>query len=461
MADAATRLPFGKQFSPTQTPLNALVGLIVEHAGDRGALEAAIGESFFAERGLVKTLAMNTFLAVRAYGLVAGDADYKPTPLAHELSRLRERDAQKRFAFHILTDTAIGGFAVVSAVQRLRAQGGTINNRTVARALRESGIDPGGGRGENVGTLRLWLEQGGAFESGWTLNDEALHELLGPSVDEIATLQDLPLDRRAFLRALASTQGDAPFSSQDVAATADLQSHTNLRALRDLPARVLTPLHDAGWLVAEKTTGGRGAKAYLVTPTEKFLDEISRPLMDALIEQVGVADPAMLRKPLAELLEIVRTEAATNERGLALEGVAIHIIRMMGAHFRDWRSKAREKGQAEVDLIAELVNGRYSIVQVQSKVSAITGRETVDREAGVSLTVLADIILFVSAKKIGRAARRAADEYMRITGLSIIFLDGDDLDALARGGSIERPLAREFRRVAITKRHAVEGGGTE
>lgn len=188
-----------------------------------------------------------------------------------------------------------------------------------------------------------------------------------------------------------------------------------------------------------------------MSPTKKFLDEVKAPLADALVEQVTVAEPAMLRKPLAELLETVRTEEATYTRGVALEGVAIAVLRLMGARFRTWRKNPSETGQAEVDLTADFVNGRYQVLQVQCKVSPIKTREVVDREVGVMLTVLANTILFISARDVGAAARRAADEYMRINAVSIIFLDGSDLDALAEGGSIARPLGREFRHVEAIK----------
>lgn len=202
-----------------------------------------------------------------------------------------------------------------------------------------------------------------------------------------------------------------------------------------------------------KTTSGRGAKAYVVTPAKKFHDEISQPLADALVEQTQLGDPTALRRPLADLLAEVRdADLSSQLRGHALEGVAIHITRLLGARFRDWRRRAPDTAYAEVDVLADLVNGRHQLIQIQSKVSAISSREVVDREVGISGRLRSSILVFVSAHSIGPGPRRAADEHMSETNLAILLIDGRDLDRLAAGTTnIAELLAREFAHVGSLK----------
>ena len=446
------KLPFSKQFSPEQISLAALVGLIVKHVGDRPALEAAIAQAFHAGKADPGTLAMNTFLAARSYGLLTGDKAYAVTALTSELQGLDAAKAYPRFAAHILTE--LQGLTVIEVVRARAARAESLRVQDIADDLRALGVDPGGQRGESLSALRQWLERGGVLSERWEIDPVGIETVLGPSVTELDALLGLPLEHRAFLRALASMSGTPPFDSQAVAATADAQSGTRLRALRDLPKRILAPLEAAGWLTAQKSTTGRGAKAHVVTPTAQFNNDISVPLADALVQQTQLGDPAALRRPLADLLAEVRDPSGSDQaRGHSLEGLSIHLIRALGARFRDWRRRAPDTLYAEVDVLADLVNGRYQLIQLQAKVSPISTREIIDREVGIAGRLRSHILIFVSAEKIGPGPRRAADEHMADTNLAILFFDGKDLDALAAGtADVSGLLRREFDRAAALKR---------
>jgi hypothetical protein len=445
-------LPFGKQFSPEQITLKVLANLIVDHAGDRAALESAIAQAFHQGKGDPATLAMNTFLAARSYGLLEGDQQYVATALTTTLATLGDAEGKERFAAHILTN--LQGLTVVEVVRARVARTEPLAVQAIADDLNNLGVDPGGERGEKLSAVRQWLQAGGVLSSGWTIDPAGLERALGPSIDDLDVLLAMPLEHRAFLRALGTMTGTAPpYNSQAVAATADLQSGTRLRALRDLPTRVLLRLEHAGWISSVKATSGRGAKAFLLAPTQKFKDEISGPLADAMVEQAALGDPASLRRPLVDLLAEVRDLSLPDQsRGQSLEGVAIHLVRLLGARFRGWRRRAPETSYAEVDVIGDLVDGRHQILQLQSKVSSISTRDIIDREMGVAGRLRSNIIIFVSAGKVGGGPRRAADEHMADTNLSLLFLDGRDLDDLAAGAtSISEILRREFAHVAEVK----------
>jgi hypothetical protein len=165
--------------------------------------------------------------------------------------------------------------------------------------------------------------------------------------------------------------------------------------------------------------------------------------MTAVIEQVHVRNPASLRRPLPELLDVVENAANTShKRGLALEAVSVQVVRLVGARLLGWRVRGTATGGAEVDVVADTVQPPYLLIQIQSKASAINGREVIDREVGVATALKSNVILFVTAKNVGAAARRAAAMHMRETALAILFLAGADL----RGGlaGITAAMRREW-----------------
>lgn len=104
---------------------------------------------------------------------------------------------------------------------------------------------------------------------------------------------------------------------------------------------------------------------------------------------------------------------------------------------------------AEVDLVAEASNDPYLLIQLQSKASAINGREIIDREVGVAQSLKSNVILFVSAKNVGGAARRAAAAYMQETSLAVLFLDGTDISGGA--AAVAAGIAREWGHVRLIK----------
>ena len=71
---------------------------------------------------------------------------------------------------------------------------------------------------------------------------------------------------------------------------------------KSLPKLVLRDLEVAGYITAEKTTGGRGAKPFLVTPTPKLIVEVVDPLLEQLGRQADPKLVRLLRRPLTEIL---------------------------------------------------------------------------------------------------------------------------------------------------------------
>lgn len=446
------RLPYAKQLSPNQIELRALLELLRDAGGDRQAFQTAVGKRFFPKRDPQNqfTSAMNTFLSMRAHGLVAGNDPYSQTDLATALlQQPTDQALEAAFVNHLLLN--LNGLQFLEVIESLEARGQKVKVARVVDELVALGIDPGGSSGENVNPMKLWLERVGVLD-GWTVNSNVLKQLTGASIAEVSELASMPTPQQAFLRALATVTDPPPHDAAAVRRLAEMQSPRIRFDTKTFSKDVLDRLDRDGWIALSKTTGGRGAKSHRVTPTKRFHEVISEPLLQAVLEQTHLQDPASLRRPLTDLLAIVDDENAGNhKRGLALEGVCIQVARLAGARFLSWRLRGDETGGAEVDVVAETVQPPYLLIQLQSKASAISGRGVIDREVGVAGTLKSNVLLFVTAKTVGPAARKAAATHMQETGLSILFIDGADLKEADAGAGIGGALAREWQRVATLR----------
>ncbi len=452
------RIPYGKQISPEQIDLPRLLELAYENEGDRQAFELAIRRAFFDTRKTsVKnrnTTAMNAFLAMRHYGLIEGGTSSTPfrlTETGEQLRRLQGAPAELLAAFsrHMLTN--LHGLQVLEVIESMRARGRKPTVRGLARELLALGIEPGSASGENLNPFLMWLRRSGVLK-GWNIDDQTLQSLIGTTSGQISELAALPLTHRAILLALSTMSGSPPYNAATVRRLAETQTPCAVFNTKTFAHDVLGRLQETGWLTVAKTTEGRGAKSHIVTPSEQFKRVISEPLAAALVRQTHLQDPASLRRPVKELLAAVRRSSSTNhERGLALEGVCIQLVWLIGASFVGWRRRGDETQGAEVDVIAEFTSGRYMLIQIQSKASRIASRDIVDREVGVATGLKSDVLLFVSAGDIGPAARRAAATHMQESGIAILFLDGRDLERMETGAEISGLLDREWRAVAAVR----------
>lgn len=449
------RIPYGKQISPNQIDLRLALGLVQDIPDDVIALHDAIGSNFFPDRDNKnrRILGMNAFLSMRHYGLVTEDKEYALTALGVDLLKTEDEQAfHDRLGQHILLN--LHGLQVVEAVHSLQARGVKVTVAAVAQELTTLGIDSGGDSGENINPLRLLLERAGVFIEGkgqWTIDSAVVKKLTGASTEEITAIVDLSKQQQAFLRALATyTDEESPVASK-VRSLAEGQAPNIRFDTKTFAERVIKRLVDAGWIEAEKATDGRGAKSGRVTPTKQFREIISEPLMETVLEQTHFPDPALLRRPIKDLLAIVNDEKnkTNHARGLALEGVCIQVVRIIGARFLDWRLRDYKTANAEVDLVAETSNDPYLLIQLQSKASAINGREIIDREVGIAQSLKSNVILFVSAKNVGEAARHAAAVYMQETSLALLFLNGTDLTGGA--AAVAAGIAREWDHVRLIK----------
>lgn len=437
-------LPFGSEFSPSQVDLPRVLEFAATHGGDWRAFEQAVRNAYFEGH---KTnaynrakLANNTKLGMIAYGII--DREATLTPFGQQLYELRDDEyaLYTHLAKHILLN--LRGMSLVQCIRDMVAAGEQVNLTTLREGLAARGIHyPSGGKHPSM--MRLWLAKAGVFiGSRWRIDERRIEEILGINPDEFAVLGGFAIEQRAFLKAFANMGTDEPQPANAVAKLATATYGVKFPE-KSLPKLVLSDLESAGYITTEKTTTGRGAKPFQVSPTEKLIGDVVEPLLEQLRGQTDPKLLALLRTPLSKILE----EMDGKDRyraGLALEALAFKIMRLLDMTYVATRLRANQTGGAEVDLIFESDRLVFSRWQIQCKNTSRVSLDDVAKEVGLTHFLKSNVIVIVTTGKVGSEARRYANKIMADSNLAIVMLDGTDLTAICeRPAEIVRAFERE------------------
>ncbi len=438
-------LPFGSEFSPSQIDLRRVLQLAEEHGGDWRAFEAAVRAAWFEDHDTSdynrSKLANNTKLGMIAYGLIERDAQL--TALGRELLALADdQDAlQDRLARHILLN--LHGMTLVRCIQDMEAAGDPVNLTTLREALAERSVHyPRGGKHPSM--MRLWLAKAGVFVgSRWRVDEERVETILGLNVEEFGELGELTPLQRTFLRTLANTGTKEPQPANEIARLATA-TYGEKFPEKSLPKLVLHALEGAGYIETTKTTAGRGAKPFLVAPTEKLATDVVEPLLKQLESQTDPKLVALLRRPLPDVL-VDLDSPDKHVAGLALEALAFKIMRLLDMDYVATRLRGAQTGGAEVDLIFESARLVFTRWQIQCKNTARVSLDDVAKEVGLTHFLKSNAVVVVTTGTVGAEARRYANKIMADSNLAVVMLDGTDLETIA--GSPAR-IVRVFNREA-------------
>ena len=426
-------LPFGSEFSPSQIHLPVLLELVQANGGDFHALEAAILKRYFSGHAEGRTdadsvynrakLANNCKLGLIAYGII--DRQANPTPLGQELYKLRSDEPKLYTALARQILLKLNGMALVQCIQDMTVAGEEVNLTTLREGLATRGTHyPAGGKHPSM--MRLWLEKAGVVVgSRWQIDEIRLQEVLGTAPSDFGALARFTPEQRAFLRTLANTGIKTPQPANEIARLAAATYGVKYPE-KSLPKLVLNALAGAGYITAKKTTTGRGSRPFLVTPTDKLIDDIVGPLLDQLKGQTDPKLLDLLKKPLKEIL----AEIDSRDRyvaGLALEALAFKLMRLLDMTYVATRLSAKATGGAEVDLIFESARLVFSRWQIQCKNTARVSLDDVAKEVGLTHFLKSTVIIVVTTGEIGAEARRYANKIMRDSNLAVVMLDGADL----------------------------------
>lgn len=247
---------------------------------------------------------------------------------------------------------------------------------------------------------------------------------------EFEAIAHFTVEQRTYLKTLANIGGTGSYSSNDIEklATATYGVRYNEK---NLPKSVLYPLRDAGYITLERGTKdeGRGAKPFLVNPTDKLEADIVVPLIEQLEKQVGSDLADLQRKPLTLILaELSVTD--TYIRGLALEALAFKLMRFLDLNYMYTRLRGTSTGGAEVDVLFESSRLVYCRWQVQCKNTTRVALDDVAKEVGLTHVLKSNVIVIVSTGTIGPEARRYANTIMQNSNLCVIMVDRADIQVI-------------------------------
>jgi Restriction endonuclease len=452
MATHRSDLPFGSEFSPSQIGLPDLLEITEAHQGDPRSLEAAILDKYFTSHAAApadedhKTynrgkLANNSKLGMIAYGIIDREARF--TDFGLKLYGLRgdENALYEELARHILLN--LRGMTFVQCLQDMVAAGEEITLDTLREALGERGVHfPRGGKHPSM--MRLWLAKAGVIVgSRWQVDPIRLRTVLGVDPEEFPAIAKFTKQQRAFLLALANSGVTTPQPANEIARLAAATYGVRFPD-KSLPKEVLNALQDAGYIKATKTTTGRGAKPFLVSPTSKVKTDILGPLLDQLKNQVDSKLLNLLTKPLADILSEIKSKDRY-VAGLALEALAFKLMRSLAMDYVATRLRASSTGGAEIDLIFQSARLVYSRWQVQCKNTARVSLDDVAKEVGLTHFLKSTVIVIVTTGEIGTEARRYSNRIMSDSNLAIVMIDRSDLEAITANAAY---LVDAFRREA-------------
>ncbi|TQV83045.1 restriction endonuclease [Denitrobaculum tricleocarpae] len=446
-------LPFGSEFSPSQIELARVLEMADEHGGDWHAFEDAVRATYFDNHKTTEynrgKLANNTKLGMIAYGII--DREAALTEFGQELLLLTndEPSLYERFAKHILLN--LHGMTLVRCIQDMVAAGEVVTLTTLREGLAARGVHyPSGGKHPSM--MRLWLAKAGVFVgSRWQVNPHRIEDILGLNPDEFEALADFTPEQRTFLRALANTGERDPQPANKIVKLATATYGIKFPE-KSLPKMVLHSLVEAGYITADKTTTGRGAKPFQVAPTDKLIADVVEPLLEQLKGQTDPKLLALLRTPLSDILEEIK-EKDRYKAGLALEALAFKIMRLLDMTYVATRLRANQTGGAEVDLVFESARLVFSRWQIQCKNTARVSLDDVAKEVGLTHFLKSNVIVMVTTGDIGNEARRYANRIMADSNLAIVMLDGGDLHNISDSpATVIRAFEREARHAMNLKK---------
>lgn len=212
-----------------------------------------------------------------------------------------------------------------------------------------------------------------------------------------------------------------------------------------------------GYSGTTKTGNGNGAQTILVAPTEKLLNELVEPMLRRLATQADPRVVALLRQPLREILPDL-DNSDTRVAGLALEAVALNLMRLLNMDYVATRLRGAETGGAEVDLVCQSTRLVFTRWQIQCKNAPRMSIDDVAREVGLTHILKSNAAVVVTTGTVDPEARRYANKVMADSSLAIVLMDGEDLEAIVDNPTHIVPIfKREARHAMELKNLEIEG----
>ena len=171
--------------------------------------------------------------------------------------------------------------------------------------------------------------------------------------------------------------------------------------------------------------------------------------LPTLLEQQTQDDlRQLLDKPFREIRKAIDSEDP-HIRGLALEALAVKLMRHVDLIYVTTRLRGADTGGTEVDAVFESAHLAFSRWQIRCKRTDCVSLDDMATEVGIAQFLKTNAVVMASTGRISDGARHYANRVMTESNLCIVMVDGDDLDRIETSVTAIRDV---FRREA---RHAM------
>lgn len=454
MPKVPSDIPVGTQFSPALINLKPFLQALCAHSGNREALQAAVWKPPVHRKRITvpsshRTANLPLDAAVQ-YRLLEGKT-YTVTDLARQLVKLSGQELREAFARHILLN--LGGLRVVEAVEQMQLDRDAglsdveVTGDSLARHLSAQGFRVTE-HNTAINSMRMWLAEAGLFSQTdrrgnvWKIDPVVKEKLVGLTDNTVAILAGLTPTQRAFVDALCRINPSGWCKASDVRDLAETASGVRF-GRASLPKEILEPLRQAG-LIEYKTKGTKGGKTAVLKTTAAFDKNVVQPFV---INAINSLDPVVTQyyRTRPEDIYAALNSSNTFVKGRALEAYAIHIMRLLGLRFIEWRKRGPDTGGAEIDAtLAGLLGSVPTVWQVQCKniPTRKVRLEDVSKEVGQVPTTRATIVMIIANGEITRDATKFAMMTMRNSPLTIFLLGKAEFEAVRKSPAALGPILR-------------------
>lgn len=385
--------------------------------------------------------ANNVLIGMSQCGLFSLE-DNRLTTVGRELAGIADVGEQDRRFAALLLSPELPGMQLLDAVRSIRGRGEAPSKKRIASELRSRGFKITTNSGD-PGKMRAWLQRGGVVDSNWVVDEGALKKLMGLDTVVYAEWETLSRPQRAFADTVREVSGPADGGSEwltgsHVKRLCELRFGAGTLPEDMLRSRVLDPLEERGYIETKGKGGGRGGKIGDVRATRKLLE----PVASLPVESKSRIPPE-LRALRDTPLEKIRADLKSDDphtKGIALELLALRIVRDLGLQEVAFRERGVETGGAEVDLIADGVHLHYSRWLFQCKATSSprtrVSLSALAKEVGMAVMLRAHVIVIVTTGAFAASVPPHARRLAKTGVLQSILVDNEVLERYRTGGGL-------------------------
>lgn len=439
MTEKTAKLPNMNEFSPGVIPsLRALLKTVKSKEGDKEAIQKAIANSTPA---IKKTpgkqrhnRANNVLIGMSQCGLF----NLKKSRLTNFGNALATARSNSKMNELFTRQLLVGchGLDLLDAVEVIRARGESVKLQTIREELRARGFHVTENEG-NASKIRKWMEPSGVVDKDWNFSNEVLSSLVGAESSTLGEWRGLTKAQRILVRKIKE-HSDAPdpgwVDLAPLKRIAEAEWGRSLFPEGAFRKKIVEPLEARGWIKTEGKGKGRGGNIGRARAESKLLDiSVQLPL------DVETAIPVDLRDKVSTPLEQILKDLKSSDKhkkGIALELLALRLIRDLGLKPVAFRLRGSETGGAEVDVVAHGIHLHYSRWLFQCKNTKQVALADIAKEVGMAVYMKAHVVVMVTTGKFAGTVTNYAKGIAESTALQAILISGDLLKKYESAGAM-------------------------